>query len=88
MIMSSLCYCRSEQGNWRVHGGKCICVVIYGMAEMIFSGFIYNPVQVISSLDVLNKRKRVMTIPPQRLFSQVLTLQNTQKSYIEVSDHW
>lgn len=62
-----------------------LCVVIYEMAEMIFSWFIYTQVQVISSLDVLNKRKQLKTIlvHPHAYshVSQVLTLQNTQKSY-------
>lgn len=43
MSMFFLCYRRSEQGNGDKHGGKSICVVIYGMAKMIFSWFIYTP---------------------------------------------
>ena len=57
-----------------MHRGKSICVVIYGIAEMIFSGFIYTLVQVISSLNMLSKRKQLVAIRPHSYLhiSQVL----------------
>jgi len=43
MNMFFLCYRRSGQGNGDMHRGKSICMVIYGMAKMVFSWPIYTP---------------------------------------------
>lgn len=68
MNMSFLCYHRSRQGN-RDCMEENPCVVIRRMAEMVFLWFIYAPVCIISSLEVLNERKKLTIIPLPQLFT-------------------